>query len=606
MVQGRGQHSLTQLPSGKLLAAGSSLDTNGIESRSSAELYDPLSGPLTDPQTGSPTGSWALTGQMNVQREDHTATLLPSGKVLVAGGSIGSESNFTTSPPFGPQTSTELYDPAAGAWRSASPLSCTTPSPPNTDCPGPLGQRRSGHDALLLGNGKVLVAGGHDGVNAGCASCGFEVIPLASAELYDPATGSWSSCATSGTPGPSCPAAMSTARDEATLTMLENGKVLVAGGRATRFGAQLASAELYDPATGTWTPTGNTMSQGRVRHAATLLADGRVLLSGGVGRSSADIYDPGTDRISAAGPLVRTRREHNATLLPSGNVLISGGGSSDGAKPEAEIYEAAANGGKGRSVDIAAPEFLHDGSRAVLLSGAGCGPNCGKVLISGGGPFGGLPGFPGNRTVELFTERSTPDPPAAGGGTRRYPVPVPPASPSSSFPGCPALTANVIRGTPAANTIRATARADRVFAGEGDDRVDSLAGADCIDLGAGEDRGAGGSGSDLLVGGPGRDRVTGGSARDRMTGGSGNDRLAGGSGNDSLSGGSGKDRLTGGSGRDRISGGSGADRISVRDRRRDRIDCGGGRDRVVADTIDRVSRSCERVARRRSRSPSRS
>ena len=611
MVEGRAQHALTQLPSGKVLATGGTLDTNGRESRSSAELYDPLSGPITDPQTGVSTGSWALTGQMNVQREDHTATLLQNGRVLVAGGSIGSESNFTTSPPFGPQPSTELYDPAAGTWRSASPLNCNTPNPPNPDCPGPLGQRRSGHHAVLLPSGKVLVAGGHDGLNAGCAMCSFEVIPLASAELYDPATGSWSNCATSGTPGPNCPAAMSTARDDATMTLLANGRVLVAGGRPTRFGQPLASAELYDPATGTWTPTANAMSQSRRAHAAALLADGRVLLTGGFSntgtRSSADLYDPATNTFTAAGPLVRSRSEHNATLLPSGNVLISGGrGFEPGTPLTAEIYEPGAGGGTGRSVDVPGPEFIREYSRVVLLSGSGCGPNCDKALVSGGAPLGGLPGFPGNRTAELFTERSTPDPPPTSGVSRRYAVPAPPGSPSSFFAGCPALTVNVIRGTAAANSIRGTARADRIFAGDGNDRVDSLAGVDCIDLGAGADRGAGGSGADLVIGGPGPDRLSGGSGRDRMKGDSGSDRLAGNSGNDTIGGGSGRDRLNGGSGRDRISGGSGGDRLSARDGRRDRIDCGRGRDRVAADAVDRVSRNCERVVRHRARASPRS
>ena len=114
MTDGRLAHTLTLLPSGKVLAAGSGLDAGANESRSSAELYDPLNGPLQDPVTGAVTGSWSATAPMSVQREDHTATLLEDGRVLVAGGAIGPEGNFTQSPPFGPQASTELYDPATG------------------------------------------------------------------------------------------------------------------------------------------------------------------------------------------------------------------------------------------------------------------------------------------------------------------------------------------------------------------------------------------------------------------------------------------------------------------------------------------------------------
>jgi hypothetical protein len=225
--------------------------------------------------------------------------------------------------------------------------------------------------------------------------------------------------------------------------------------------------------------------------------------------------------------------------------------------------------------------------------------------------------------------------------------------PAAAFPDCPALTANVIRGSAAANSIAGTARADRIFAGAGNDRVDGLAGDDCIDLGPGTDRGQGGPGADLVLGGLGPDRVSGldgndrlrggpstdyviggsgndrlrgdsgvdrvvgergrdrlsggssndviagGSSGDRVAGDGGNDRIAGGSGNDSLRGNSGRDRLRGGSGRDRISAGSGNDRVSARDRRRDRVDCGRGRDRVVADRVDRVARNCEAVVRRR-------
>jgi RTX calcium-binding nonapeptide repeat (4 copies)/FG-GAP repeat len=198
-----------------------------------------------------------------------------------------------------------------------------------------------------------------------------------------------------------------------------------------------------------------------------------------------------------------------------------------------------------------------------------------------------------------------------------YPGPSPgPGTDSAAFPGCPAATANVVRGTAIANTITGTALGDRIFAGAGNDRVNALAGNDCVDLGAGTDRGQGGSGRDRVRGGEGADRITGGSGNDNLNGQSGGDRISGSSGNDSIAGSSGSDRISGGGGRDRISAGSGgdrisagsssdrisagsgSDRISARDRRRDRINCGSGRDSVAADRIDRVSRNCERVRRR--------
>lgn len=207
-----------------------------------------------------------------------------------------------------------------------------------------------------------------------------------------------------------------------------------------------------------------------------------------------------------------------------------------------------------------------------------------------------------------------------------YPQPAP-------FPGCPTLTASVIRGTAASDTIIGTPRADRILAGAGRDVVKALAGDDCLDLGPGVDSAHGGSGADLMIGGSGGDRLLGsagsdrirgatgrdrlsggrgrdrilggegrdaafgGGSRDRMAGGPGPDRIAGDSGDDSIGGGSGADRLIGGGGRDRLSGGSGNDRISARDHRRDRISCGRGRDKVVADRGDRVARDCERARR---------
>ena len=175
--------------------------------------------------------SWTATGSMGTARTGHTATLLQSGKVLVAGGSDGSVY----------LSSAELYDPATGTWTST----------------GSLADARGNHTATLLPSGKVLVAGG--------LGSGFTY--LSSTELYDPASGMWTATGSLGT-----------ARWGHTATLLPSGKVLVAGG----FNAgSLSSAELYDPASGTWTATGS-MSTPRYGHTATLLPSGKVLVAGGI------------------------------------------------------------------------------------------------------------------------------------------------------------------------------------------------------------------------------------------------------------------------------------------------------------------------------------
>jgi len=161
--------------------------------------------------------------------------------------------------------------------------------------------------------------------------------------------------------------------------------------------------------------------------------------------------------------------------------------------------------------------------------------------------------------------------------------------PIARFAGCPSLAANLIRGTSAGERITGSVRADRIFARAGNDTVSARAGNDCVDSGTGADRAQGGLGNDLVLGGLGRDRLGGGSGNDRLMGGPGRDRIAGGSG---------KDRISAGSSNDRIAGDRGNDRIDARDKQRDRISCGPGRDTVIADRIDRVARTCERIAGR--------
>ena len=223
-------------------------------------------------------GIWVSNGPMTTARYDHTATLLPNGTVLAAGGGYNG----------GYFSSAELYNPANGAWSAT----------------GSMATNRAMHTATLLPNGKVLVAGG-------LTSQGTHNLSNNGAELYDPMTGTWK-----------VTGAMSTARYSHTATLLPNGKVLVAGG--VKNGSYVSSAELYDPTTETWTTTGG-MTVPRSQHTATLLPNGKVLVAGGVGLSSTELFDPASGTWTATGSMTSARRLHTATLLPSGKVLVAGG-----------------------------------------------------------------------------------------------------------------------------------------------------------------------------------------------------------------------------------------------------------------------------------------
>lgn len=185
------------------------------------------------------------------------------------------------------------------------------PQPIHSSAAGGLVTPRGGHKAILLPNGKVLVAGG-DGLP------GLATKFLISTELYDPLTRTWRSTGNLNTPH---------GGEEFTATLLRNGKVLVVGG-VVQFGIPfLNSAELYDPITETWSPTGNLIT-GRAYHAATLLKNGKVLVVGGEKArvlSSAELYNPVTGTWSPTGDLNRARSYHTATLLLNGKVLVVGG-----------------------------------------------------------------------------------------------------------------------------------------------------------------------------------------------------------------------------------------------------------------------------------------
>jgi len=320
----RTSFTATLLGDGTVLVAGGSpsfaVPYSNPETLNSAELYDPDS------------GTWTPTARMVEARYGHTATLLPDGVVLVAGGSSASEALGTTLL----VTSVELYDPRSGTW---------------TAIQGMLEARWSSHTATLLPDGTVLVAGGFvNTIGRG----------LASAELYDPATGAWS-----GTGN------MTEERFGHTATLLPNGTVLVAGGSGTG----RASAELYDPRTRTWTTTGNLV-EARQHHSATLLSDGTVLVAGGQrgdALASAERYDPRSGTWTATGTMIAARYLHTATPLPDGTVLVAGGAIGGFAVASAELYDP----GGGLWVPTSSMNGVRAGHSATLLSD-------GRTLVIGG------------------------------------------------------------------------------------------------------------------------------------------------------------------------------------------------------------------------------
>jgi hypothetical protein len=275
----RDSHTATLLQSGDVLLAGG--ETGWSPNGNAYGNPEPIDSASAEVDQVSSELSVGATGSMLTAREGHTASLLNDGRVLITGGVF----SLSASPWWEALDDSEVFDPALGKFTSV----------------GSMASGRYGHTSTLLQDGKVLITGG-----------GY---PLGSntAELFDPATGTFSAAGN-----------MAVQRGGHTATLLPDGKVLITGNSTI--------AEVYDPSTGLFSQTGS-MSIARQWHTATLLPNGTVLIAGGyvVGSGSIDtteIYDPATGEFAVGPSLAQDRFSHTATLLPNGDVLIVGGASS--------------------------------------------------------------------------------------------------------------------------------------------------------------------------------------------------------------------------------------------------------------------------------------
>jgi hypothetical protein len=338
----RWQHSATLLEDGRVLIAGGSSVAQQVIGTS--ELWDPA------------TESFAVGQSMLVPRFGHKATLLRDGRVVIIGGWAAGD------PDIRGTRQIEIWDPATEQFRAAgftaqprdgsvtavlladgrvliiSGVDCG-PRPhvdpatrlceqqrlvtevwdPDTEVAVPAGATEEDHDwasAALLDDGRVFVLG-------------YGGLPTVGAEVWNPASGTWSR---GGAP-------VEPRMGGHTVTHLLDGRVLVVGGQTGVLNGEqppspLQSINTWDPTTSTFSPSG-PLAFGRERHAATLLPDGRVLFTGGVGRrvdgqpdpvlASAEIWDPTTGLASDAGVSNSNRALHTATLLADGRILVTGG-----------------------------------------------------------------------------------------------------------------------------------------------------------------------------------------------------------------------------------------------------------------------------------------
>ena len=368
MITPRVYHTSTLLMTGKVLITGG-MYSNGFAATASAELYDPAS------------GTFARTGDMTRPRSSHTATLLPDGRVLIVGGAFGNltaelfdpeTGTFSTTgntisdhqcqqaillgtgkvfivggaanDGFDPTPGAELYDPATGTFAPAGTYANDNYYYGFNTC--------QGAGSASLADGRVLIVWDEGG-----------------AEIYDPGRGTFTRTSYTN------PADYNDLPPTATLLL--DGNVLVAGGANQP--VVYTGAELYDSTTGTFTPTGD-MTAARALASTILLPDGTVLMAGGLpfdffgpAHASAELYDPVRGLFTPTSDMTTARWGHTATLLNNGRVLVVGGA--------IDLRNDVTGWSPISTAELYTPSVLLP--PPVLLSLSGEGPGQGAVLHAG-------------------------------------------------------------------------------------------------------------------------------------------------------------------------------------------------------------------------------
>jgi hypothetical protein len=330
------QHTATLLPSGKVLVVGGGYGPDIVDG-----YFIVAQAELFDPVTATFTGA-GMDG-----RDDHIASLLPNGDVLLVGGETG----YSSSPPF-----TSILSPIVELRKSDTGLFVPT---------GSMALGREAFTATLLNDGRMLIAGG-------LIPDGLSWQAVNEAEVYDPSSGIFTVVGK-----------MNTEHACHTATLLQNGRVLITGGS---YPTPAMSAELFNPVSGTFTATGS-MNTSRSCHTATLLPSGKVLMVGGEKTGMAEIYDPVTGLFTPTGSLSVPRSLHTATLLPNGTALIAGGA---GGTTVTEIYDPV-TGTFTLGAPLAQGRFSHTATllpdgRVVFIGGAVNSGNA-KIAVLGSAEF---------------------------------------------------------------------------------------------------------------------------------------------------------------------------------------------------------------------------
>ncbi len=336
----RGTASAVVLGDGSVLAAGGGVGAIALDA---GEIFDPVA------------AAWRQVAPLAEARRGHQAVVLDDGRVLVAGG-------LATGAPL---ASAEIYDPATDSWAPTAPMSVP----------------RLGHSLTPLDDGRVLAAGGSALESDGAAGGGQTIRTVATSEISDPEAGTWSAAAEMGTP-----------RFEHTATLLGDGRVFMVGGLGPTEGAEqelpLRSTEFYDPAADAFVSS-TDLTEGRANHAAALLNDNAVIVSGGtsgesgdISVASAEVFDNRAATWSTVGAMGTPRTGHTATALEDGRVLVAGGETvrrgSRRSLTSAEVFEfdLGASGEWRSAGDLACPRseqaavLLADGSVLVIAGDA--------------------------------------------------------------------------------------------------------------------------------------------------------------------------------------------------------------------------------------------